>query len=272
MKNKLSVAATVSREHVVTFFALCLAALANAGNLGGGFVGGGFGGLGAGLGGGVYGGGLGGGLGVHHGGGYRGGYGGVYGGGLGGGYYGGGGGGYYGGGYRAAYEDVRPKPFNFGYVAQGLGGSSSRQEVADGSGRVQGSYTISTAEGGQRKVKYAADAGGFRAIVDTNEPGTASESPADVAFRSSQPPASVLAAKYGPVGTRGGYGGAGYGYGGGVYGGGAGGYRGAYGVGGLGGYGLGGYGGGLGALGGGVGVYRGAGGYGKHGAGGAGWW
>ncbi|XP_037270129.2 uncharacterized protein LOC119161694 [Rhipicephalus microplus] len=125
--------------------------------------------------------------------------------GLGGGYAGrgyvaGGGGGYYGGGYRA-YEDNRPRPYSFGYVAQALGGSSSRQEVGDGNGAVQGMYTITTAEGGQRKVKYTADAAGFRAVVDTNEPGTQSESPADVALRSSSPPAYVLAAKYGPTGS-----------------------------------------------------------------------
>ncbi|KAH6927610.1 hypothetical protein HPB50_006161 [Hyalomma asiaticum] len=209
----------------------------------------------------------------------RGGYGGLGGGlvgvgglgGLGGGYYGGGGRGYYGGGGYRSYADETPKPYNFGYVAQGPDGTSSRQEVADGSGSVQGVYTINTAEGGQRTVKYAADAAGFRASVDTNEPGTQNESPADVALRSAQPPASELAAKYGPAGGAGGYrargyGGAGYG---GVYGGGYGGYGG--GLGGLagvgGGYGVGGYGGGVGGLYGGAGVFRGVGGHGKHGHG-----
>nr|XP_050026447.1 uncharacterized protein LOC126521790 [Dermacentor andersoni] len=269
----------------VAISALCFVVLAHAGTIRGGFGGvglagiGGAGlggaGLGVGLGAGAYGGAYGGGYGGH-GGGYRGGYGGLVGGGLvgvgglGGGYYGGGGGrGYYGGGGYRSYADETPKPYNFGYVAQGPDGTSSRQEVADGSGTVQGVYTISTAEGGQRTVKYAADAAGFRASVDTNEPGTQNESPADVALTSSQPHASVLASKYGPVGGAGGgyrargFGGAGYG---GVYGGGYGGYGGGYGglgaVGGVGGgYGVGG------GLYGGAGVFRGVGGHGKHGHG-----
>lgn len=155
-----------------------------------------------------------------------------------------------------AYEDYRPRPYQFGYVAQGPDGSSSRQEVADGSGRVQGAYTITTAEGVQRKVKYAADAGGFRAVVDTNEPGTESSSPADAAFQSSQPPAAVLSARYGPGAGRyvvakaaRAYGGAGVGgYGG---------------LGGVGGYGVGG------GLVGAVGAYKGVAVHGGHG--GAGW-
>ncbi|KAH7981858.1 hypothetical protein HPB52_001277 [Rhipicephalus sanguineus] len=164
--------------------------MANAGNLPGGYRGAAFGGLGA--------------VGVGVGGGY-----------AGRGYLAGGGGGYHGGGYRA-YEDNRPRPYSFGYVAQAVGGSSSRQEAGDGNGAVQGVYTITTAEGGQRKVKYTADAAGFRAVVDTNEPGTQSESPADVALRSSSPPAYLLAAKYGPSGSRAAYGGVGALYGGGA--------------------------------------------------------
>ncbi|KAL3180860.1 hypothetical protein MRX96_037274 [Rhipicephalus microplus] len=242
---------------------LCFVVLANAGDIGARGIGGvGLGGLGGvglgvGLGAGAYGGAYRGGYGGY-GGAYRGGYGGLVGsglsgvGGFGGGYYGGGSRGYYGGGGYRSYADETPKPYNFGYVAQGPDGTSSRQEVADGNGSVQGVYTINTAEGGQRTVKYAADAAGFRASVDTNEPGTQNESPADVALRSAQPPASELAAKYGPAGGAGGYrargyGGAGYG---GVYGGAYGGYGSGYGLGGLGGvgggYGVGGYGGAVG--------------------------
>ncbi|KAH6920592.1 hypothetical protein HPB50_028421 [Hyalomma asiaticum] len=150
-------------------------------------------------------------------------------------------------GYRA-YEDNRPRPYSFGYVAQAIGGSSSRQEVGDGNGAVQGVYTLNTPEGGQRKVKYTADGAGFRAVVDTNEPGTQSESPADVALRSSSPPSYLLAAKYGPSGSSYGfarpravYGGAGA-----LYGGGAAGYGAAGLYGGLGGRGVGVYTGGAG--------------------------
>lgn len=35
-----------------------------------------------------------------------------------------------------------------------------------------------------RVVKYVADENGFRADVDTNEPGTKSDNPADVSFKS----------------------------------------------------------------------------------------
>ncbi|KAH7979254.1 hypothetical protein HPB49_008820 [Dermacentor silvarum] len=210
--------------------ALFFAVLANAGTLRGGYGGGAVGGLGT--------------LSVGIGGGYAG---------LG--YLAESGGGYYGGGYRGQ-EDNRPRPYSFGYVAQGVDGSSSRQEVGDGSGSVQGEYTLSTAEGGQRKVKYTADAGGFRAVVDTNEPGTQSESPADVALRSSSPPAYLLASKYGAAGSYAGvrpravYGGA----------------RGLYGAGAAG-YGSAGLYGGLGGRS--VGVY--AGGVGVHGKHGVGW-
>ncbi|XP_065302632.1 adult-specific rigid cuticular protein 15.7-like [Dermacentor albipictus] len=208
--------------------ALFFAVLANAGTLRGGYGGGAVGGLGA--------------VGVGTAVGY-----------AGRGYLAGGGGGYYGG----AYEDNRPRPYSFGYVAQGADGSSSRQEVGDGSGSVQGVYTLSTPEGGQRKVKYTADAAGFRAVVDTNEPGTQSESPADVALRSSSPPAYLLASKYGAAGS---YAGARprvvYGGTAGLYGAGAAGYGAAGLYGGLAGRGL--------------GVYAGVGVLGKHG-GGVGW-
>ncbi|EEC04675.1 cuticular protein, putative, partial [Ixodes scapularis] len=160
--------------------------------------------------------------------------------------------------------------YQFGYDAQGPDGSSSRQETSDGSGRVQGSYTITTADGLQRKVKYAADEGGFRARVDTNEPGTTNDSPADVTLQSSAPSPAELSAQY--TASRGyGRGGGGYGgggYGGGGYGGaGAGGGRfgGGYGGGHHGGYGGGGYGGGRGGFGGGLG--GGAGGLGGFGGG-----
>ncbi|KAH7981409.1 hypothetical protein HPB49_023897 [Dermacentor silvarum] len=106
-------------------------------------------------------------------------------------------GGYYGGGpgrQQAEAVQLRLCRSGSGRVQLSPGGGG------DGSGSVQGEYTLSTAEGGQRKVKYTADAGGFRAVVDTNEPGTQSESPADVALRSSSPPAYLLASKYGPPG------------------------------------------------------------------------
>jgi len=89
-------------------------------------------------------------------------------------------------------------PYSFGYVADATDGRSSRQETSDGSGVVRGSYELSSADGIKRIVNYIADKDGFRAQVQTNEPGTESKSPAFVQFDSSQPPAEEIALKYGP--------------------------------------------------------------------------
>jgi len=89
-------------------------------------------------------------------------------------------------------------PYAFGYTADAIDGSSSRQESSDGSGVVRGSYTLSSADGIKRVVNYIADENGFRAQVQTNEPGTESQSPANVVFESSQLPAEQIALKYGP--------------------------------------------------------------------------
>ncbi|XP_037519549.1 adult-specific rigid cuticular protein 15.7-like [Rhipicephalus sanguineus] len=78
-------------------------------------------------------------------------------------------------------------PYSFSYDAPGVDGSSSRSESGDAQGRVTGFYTITTAEGSRRRVSYVADENGFRATVDTNEHGTADESPADVVWRSTAP-------------------------------------------------------------------------------------
>ncbi|XP_055939639.1 cuticle protein 10.9-like [Argiope bruennichi] len=94
------------------------------------------------------------------------------------------------------YYDERPKPYAFSYNApldDGVG-QSSRTETADGSGRVQGSYTLNNDEGHFRVVEYVADQDGFRAVVRTNEPGTDNKNPADVVIESSAAPV-----QYAPV-------------------------------------------------------------------------
>ncbi|UYV73549.1 hypothetical protein LAZ67_10004091 [Cordylochernes scorpioides] len=161
-----------------------------------------------------------------------------------------------------------PQPYNFDYNIQDEQGNTQyRQESGDQSGTVRGTYGYTDTNGVFRVVEYVADAGGFRATVRTNEPGTGPESPADVMMNVQAPPAG-LQESY----TRsGGYGGSSGGYGGSA--GGAGGYGGS--AGGAGGYGgaaggaggAGGYGGAAGGAGG-----AGAGGYGgaAGGAGGAG--
>ncbi|UYV75092.1 hypothetical protein LAZ67_12002444 [Cordylochernes scorpioides] len=82
------------------------------------------------------------------------------------------------------FQDQEPiQPYNFEYnipVGDHNGfGHISRQESKDESGRVVGSYTINDPDGRQRIVNYIADESGFRASIQTNEPGTKSESPAD---------------------------------------------------------------------------------------------
>ncbi|XP_023225135.1 adult-specific rigid cuticular protein 15.7-like [Centruroides sculpturatus] len=86
--------------------------------------------------------------------------------------------------YYSGPIDESPKPYDFSYVAPAIGGQSTRKETGDGSGRVVGSYTLNDDDGRSRVVEYVADAGGFRASVKTNEPGTRSDSPADVDFQS----------------------------------------------------------------------------------------
>lgn len=66
-------------------------------------------------------------------------------------------------------------------------GQSSRQEVADGTGKVEGSYTVTNDEGHTRVVDYVADQYGFRANIRTNEPGTDNKNPADVMIESAAP-------------------------------------------------------------------------------------
>lgn len=65
-------------------------------------------------------------------------------------------------------------------------------------GVVRGSYSLATRDGIKRVVTYVADQHGFRAHVDTNEPGTESKSSADASVQSSQPPAEEIARKFGP--------------------------------------------------------------------------
>ncbi|KAK8756456.1 hypothetical protein V5799_000842 [Amblyomma americanum] len=87
---------------------------------------------------------------------------------------------------QPTHEDLResinsPMPYGFKYEAYGEdGGGHTREESADGSGRVVGSYTIFTREGLLRRVFYEADHNGFRAHIETNEPGTKTSNPADV--------------------------------------------------------------------------------------------
>lgn len=79
-------------------------------------------------------------------------------------------------------NDRASKPYHFKYnIDDKEGNSQSRYESADGSGTVTGHYSYRLANGIFRRVKYIADGiNGFRAYVESNEPGVGDDSPADV--------------------------------------------------------------------------------------------
>ncbi|KAF8787609.1 Adult-specific rigid cuticular protein 15.7 like protein [Argiope bruennichi] len=69
--------------------------------------------------------------------------------------------------------------YAFGYdIKDGLGATNSRFEVGDAHGNKKGTYTLADIDGRARRVDYVADGHGFRAVVKTNEPGTAASAPA----------------------------------------------------------------------------------------------
>ncbi|XP_022647425.1 calphotin-like isoform X2 [Varroa destructor] len=72
--------------------------------------------------------------------------------------------------------------YQFGYDEKHRTGGSFRKEKGDGYGRKVGSYGLHDADGRVRVVNYVADEHGFRASVETNEPGVAPEDPAATAI------------------------------------------------------------------------------------------
>lgn len=71
--------------------------------------------------------------------------------------------------------------YSFGYDESGATGGSFRHEKSDALGNRVGSYGLRGADGRIRIVNYVADANGYRANVQTNEPGTESRDTASVA-------------------------------------------------------------------------------------------
>jgi hypothetical protein len=94
-----------------------------------------------------------------------------------------------------------PTPYAFGYdVTDEFGTTLTRQESGDGSGAVRGAYSYKDAKGLVRVVNYVADALGYRANVDTNEPGTETSAPASAVINSNAVPvAAVLARPVAPL-------------------------------------------------------------------------
>ncbi|GFQ80684.1 cuticle protein 16.8 [Trichonephila clavata] len=81
----------------------------------------------------------------------------------------------------------RSQPYEFGYGINDHFSNQYRQEAGNGVGGVVGSYGFTDARGIARRVNYVADHAGFRAQVNTNEPGTANQNPAAVQVNSDAP-------------------------------------------------------------------------------------
>lgn len=75
--------------------------------------------------------------------------------------------------------------YNFGYDESHATGASSRREEQV-NGVVRGSYALNDADGRRRIVHYIADDNGFRANIETNEPGVEAKDPADILINKPQ--------------------------------------------------------------------------------------
>lgn len=85
------------------------------------------------------------------------------------------------------------KPYQFGFeLEDGFGMSQYRSEASDGTGVVKGSYGYMDPMGVYRKVEYTADNNGYRAVIRSNEPGTANQNVADALFIVEPPPPGVM--------------------------------------------------------------------------------
>ncbi|XP_067145051.1 adult-specific rigid cuticular protein 15.7-like [Centruroides vittatus] len=80
-------------------------------------------------------------------------------------------------------DDFGNYAFNY-QITNGAGATNGRAEVGDAWGNKRGSYNLADIDGRARRVEYVADGAGFRAVVKTNEPGTALSAPAAAAVAS----------------------------------------------------------------------------------------
>ncbi|KAK8782882.1 uncharacterized protein LOC144125550 [Amblyomma americanum] len=94
---------------------------------------------------------------------------------------------------RQVPEVFVPQPYQFGYeISDGYGNKQVRHEVSDGHNRKRGSYGFVDAHGVYRQVRYVADHNGFRATIDTNEPGVAAGYSAAAVFKVGHRPANPV--------------------------------------------------------------------------------
>ncbi|KAH6938730.1 hypothetical protein HPB50_012192 [Hyalomma asiaticum] len=97
-----------------------------------------------------------------------------------------------GGSFGAADRFYPPQPYNFGYDSvDEFGTQTFRKEHGDATNAKKGSYGYRDAFGMFRRVDYVADEHGFRANVQTNEPGTAPGASADAVFDAKPLPGSA---------------------------------------------------------------------------------
>lgn len=87
--------------------------------------------------------------------------------------------------------------YNFAYdIVDHLGARNGRSESGDAYGNKIGHYNLADIDGRVRRVDYVADDFGFRAAIQTNEPGTV---PSNTAAASYNPPlvaAPVVAGEF----------------------------------------------------------------------------
>ena len=83
------------------------------------------------------------------------------------------------------HEDYRqPKQaYHYSYSIGDKEKVQHHYEESDGSGTVNGAYGYIDEKGIHRLVQYVADEHGFRAKINTNEPGTITSYPSDAAIR-----------------------------------------------------------------------------------------
>lgn len=99
---------------------------------------------------------------------------------------------------QALTGELPASPYSFNHeTTDEFGTRISHEETGDESNNKVGSYSYTDPNGITRTVRYVADANGFRAIVETNEPGTKTSNPADAPFVSSavEPPPAPPAPK-----------------------------------------------------------------------------
>ncbi|KAL1471847.1 hypothetical protein MTO96_039678 [Rhipicephalus appendiculatus] len=105
-----------------------------------------------------------------------------------------------GAGGGAGGPSLPPQPYSFGYDSTDeFGTRLFHKEQGDASNAKTGSYGYRDANGLFRTVTYVADANGFRATIDTNEPGTAPGASADAVFNAKPVAAPAVAPGAGRV-------------------------------------------------------------------------